>query len=149
MFVVSGVLVLYDMRHRVIPEAFLYAFLGLTTVAFVIRYFSGTEAHDLASPLVVSLPLLLVYFLTKKRGIGLGDMLLFVGVGLFLNSLQTIATFIIAVWMATIVGVSLQFLDKKSYTMKYALPFVPFIVLSMFLVLFLDIDVWTLVSIFS
>jgi prepilin signal peptidase PulO-like enzyme (type II secretory pathway) len=148
-FVVSGVLVLYDMRHKVVPERFLFAFIGLSAIMMFVRLLSTGNIYELITPFVISLPTLAVYYLTKKRGIGLGDVILFSGIGMFLGTESALAAVIISVWSAAIVGVSLQMFNSKEYHMKYALPFVPFMIISTLFVLFTDINVWTLVGLFS
>lgn len=149
MFVVSGVLVLYDLRHRLVPEYFLYAFVALSSVMMFIRYFSSMESVEFITPFVLSIPSLLIYIITKKRGIGLGDVILFAGVGMLLGTESALASLVISVWSAAIVGLTLQMINKKEYHMKYALPFVPFMIISTWVVLFTDINVWTLVGLFS
>lgn len=149
MFVISGVLVLYDLRHRFVPEYFLYAYLVLSSIMMFIRFFETKNGYEFITPFVISLPALLIYFITKKRGIGLGDVLLFSGIGMLLGTEAALASLVISVWSATIVGLTLQLSNSKEYHMKYALPFVPFMIISTLFVLFTDINVWTLVGLFS
>ena len=149
MFVISGVLVLYDLRHRFVPEYFLYAYLVLSSIMMFIRFFETKNGYEFITPFVISLPALLIYFITKKRGIGLGDVLLFSGIGMLLGTEAALASLVISVWSATIVGLTLQLSNRKEYHMKYALPFVPFMIISTLFVLFADINVWTLVGLFS
>ena len=149
MFVVSGVLVLYDLRHKLVPEYFLYTFVVLSSIMMLIRYSASGDIFEFITPFVLSVPALIIYLLTKKRGIGLGDVILFAGIGMFLGTESALASLIISVWSATIVGLTLQMINRKEYHMKYALPFVPFMIIATFFVLFTDINVWTLVSLFS
>ncbi len=149
MFVVSGVLVLYDLRHKLVPEKFLYAFIALSAIMMIIRLVQTSNLNELFTPFLLSLPSYLIYLITKKRGIGLGDVLLFSGVGMFLGIEPSLAALVISVWSAAIVGVTLQVINRKRYHMKYALPFVPFMLAGMLFVLFTDIDVWTLAGLFS
>lgn len=149
MFVVSGVLVLYDLRHKLVPEYFLYTFVALSSIMMFIRFSINLNIFEFITPFILSIPALIIYLLTKKRGIGLGDVILFAGVGMFLGTQAALASLVISVWSATIVGLCLQMINRKEYHMKYALPFVPFMIISTFLVLFTDINVWTLVGLFS
>jgi len=148
-FVVSGVLVLYDLRHRLVPEYFLYTFVGLSSIMMFIRLYTTGNIFELLTPLVISVPAYILYLITKKKGIGLGDVVLFAGVGMLLGTEGAVAALVVSVWVAAIVGLLLQMINKNTYHMKYALPFVPFIIGATMLVLFTDITVWTLVGLFS
>ena len=148
-FVVSGVLVLYDIKHKILPASFLYAFLALSAVMMAIRIYATGNNLELFSPLILALPVYFLYIVTKKKGIGLGDMFLFSGVGMFLGIEQGIAAALIALWSAAIVAIILQLINKDKYTRKYELPFVPFIILGMLVSLLGDISVWTIVNFFS
>jgi prepilin signal peptidase PulO-like enzyme (type II secretory pathway) len=149
MFVVSGVLVMYDLRHRLVPEYFLYAFVVLSAVMMMVRFFMEHNVYEFMTPFILSVPSFFLYHITKKRGIGLGDVVLFSGVGMFLGTEAALASLIISVWSAAIIGITLQMFNSRQYHMKYALPFVPFMIIAMFFVLFTDINVWTLVGLFS
>ncbi len=149
MFVVSGVLVLYDLRHKYVPEHFLYAFIGLSAVMMLIRFASTGDVWEFITPFVISIPTLLIYYITKKRGIGLGDVFLFGGIGMLLGTEQVLASVIISVWAGALVGIVLQVTNKSRYSMKYAMPFVPFMIGATLFVLFTDINVWTLAGLFS
>lgn len=149
MFVVSGVLVLYDLRHKLVPEYFLYAFVALSVIMMGIRYVDTSNPLEFITPFLLSLPSLLLYYITKKRGIGLGDVILFSGIGMFLGVEQSLAALVISVWSGALVGIALQVYNSKQYSMKYALPFVPFMIGATFFVLFTDTTVWTLANLFS
>ena len=149
LFVVSGVLVLYDLRHRVIPSEFLYAFMGLSFFMLCVRYNASHDLIELASPFVLSLPFLFLFFLTKKKGVGFGDILLLSGIGMLLGPPSGFAAFLIAIWSAALMGVILQIINRRHFTRKYALPFVPFLILGTLVVLFTDISMWDIVDYIS
>lgn len=150
LFVVSGVMVLYDFKHKLVPSEYLYTFLFLSFFMMCVRYLDeGKNVWELASPFVLSLPFLLAYLVTKGKGVGFGDILLFAGVGMLLGSAPGLAALLIAVWSASLLGIALQLINRKKFTRKYALPFVPFIIFSTIVVLFSDISVWTFVNMLS
>ncbi len=149
LFVVCGVLVLYDIRHKLIPRGFTLFFLLLSCVALVIRYMQTQESIDLYSPLVFSFPLLLIFLVTRGRGIGFGDVILFSGIGMLLGVSSGFLALLIAVWSATLVGLSYQlysYIRYKKIDRKKALPFVPFIILGMLFVVCTGFDFVTMLE---
>ncbi len=141
LFIVLGVMALYDRAHSYIPIQFLSAFLVLCGGMFVLRVIEDPSLTTILSPLFVALPFLLIWLVTKGKGLGFGDVILFFGVGAFFGSLQGFAVLMISVWTGALWGLYVKFVltKKKGYT---AIPFVPFIVLGFLFVLFTGIDVF-------
>jgi prepilin signal peptidase PulO-like enzyme (type II secretory pathway) len=148
-FTVIGIIVLYDLRHKIIPQTPLYLFVGLGVLMMLYRVVITADFLTLLSPFIISVPLYLLYLVTKKKGIGLGDVFLFLGVGAFLGVEQTLIAFCIAVWAGAFVAIILQFLNRTRYHLKYELPFAPYIMLGMLVVLFTDISLTSFVDFFS
>lgn len=149
LFGVLGVMALYDKAHSYIPLSFLVPYLGLTLGMFVIRVSGDISLTTLLAPFFVALPFLLIWIITKGRGLGFGDVIMFFGVGAFFGSLQGFAVLILSVWMGAIVGLYVKYIrNKKSYS-HIAIPFVPFIVIGFLIVLFTGIDVFSIAMFFS
>ncbi len=142
LFIVLGVMALYDRAHSYIPSQFLVAFLGLTGVMFLIRINEDPSITTFLSPLFVALPFLLIWLITKGKGLGFGDVILFFGVGAFFGSLQGFAVLMISVWMGALYGLYVKFIVNKKKSGYTAIPFVPFIVLGFLFVLFTGVDVF-------
>ncbi len=160
LFIVLGVIALYDKRHSFIPARFLLAFIGLTLAMFCYRYLGMTPDESkslfLLSPVVAALPFLTLFIITRGRGVGFGDVILFFGVGAFFGIEQSMAVLMISVWLGAIVGVILYILDKQYKTktnhvafVSKAIPFVPFIVIAFLIVLFTDIDIFSIANLLS
>ncbi len=101
------------------------------------------------SPIFVALPFLMIWILTKGRGLGFGDVILFFGVGAFFSPLQGLAVLVISVWLGAIIGLYLKYGVMKAKSTRTAMPFVPFIVLAFLIVLFTGIDVFSIATVFS
>ncbi len=144
LFIVLGVMALYDRVHSFIPISFLGSFLVLMFVMFGIRLSSSFSIEALIAPLVVSTPFLLVWVLTRGRGVGFGDVIVFFGIGAFFGVYEGLAVFILSVWTGAIAGLYYKYLLNKNEKKIKAIPFVPFIVVSFLIVLFTGIDIFSI-----
>ena len=144
LFIVLGVMALYDRAHSYIPVQFLAAFIALCTLMFSRRMFEEPTLLTFFSPLFVALPFLVVWLITKGKGLGFGDVILFFGVGAFFGSLQGFAVLMISVWAGALYGLYVKYGVNKKKSGYTAIPFVPFIVLAFIVVLFTGVDVFLL-----
>lgn len=149
LFIVLGVMALYDKKHMYIPLVFLLTYCVLTCGMLLLRY--NVEASDivLLGPLLVSLPFLLLWLFSKGRAIGFGDVVLFAGIGAFFGVLEGFSVILFSVWIGAVVGVYLYMTTSKDKRKNMEIPFVPFIVLGFLLVLFTGMTVLTVASIFA
>lgn len=151
----------YDIRHGIIPNTFVYAFIGMSLLALffninTLAYTEPTLGALLAGP-ILALPIWLLWKMSDGKWIGLGDAKLFLGVGWFLGILAGITAFILSFWIGAFVGLVLlslkQFtrirklnLGVKDLTIKTEVPFAPFIVLSFFIVYFFGFNLVSLIA---
>ncbi len=149
LFITLGVIALYDKVHTYIPMYYLVIYLGLTIGMLVMRYASEPSIMSLFAPFLVALPFFLIWLVSKGRALGFGDVVLFFGVGAFFGLAQGIAVLLISIWAGAVVGAVLYFLKKESERKNMAIPFVPFIVFAFLLVLFTDINVFSIASLFA
>lgn len=150
LFVVSlSVVTLYDLKHKVIPINFFYGFLALSIIMLCKRFYDIGDPIVFIAPFVVALPFLLLWLISRGRWLGFGDVLMYLAVGAFFGVEQGIAVFFLSVWIGAIVGLLLKLFEGNKYTLKSAIPFVPFISLATIVVLFTDIDIYSIFSIFN
>jgi leader peptidase (prepilin peptidase)/N-methyltransferase len=116
---------------------------------FVLRLVDEFSFWTTLSPLFVALPFFLVWVVTKGRGLGFGDVLLFLGVGAFFGSAQGLTVLLFSVWMGAIFGLVYKYLIKKEHSKETPIPFVPFIALAFIIVLFTDFDIFSIAMFFS
>ena len=148
----------YDIRHKVIPDASVYTFvilsagaLFLNTEGFVWKV--PTAADILAGPLMFSF-FFAIWFISKGRWVGLGDGKLSFGIGWFLGLERGLTALVLAFWIGAVVSVALiitgrilknispdirLFRPLKSLTIKSEMPFAPFLVAGLWLVFFFKI----------
>ncbi len=149
LFIVLGVMALYDRLHSYIPIEFLGSYLALTVLMFGVRVVEHHQLLGLLSPLFVALPFFSIWLFTKGKGLGFGDVILFFGVGAFFGTLEGFAVLIIAVWLGAIYGLYFKYVINRNRSISSAIPFVPFIVISFLIVLFTGIDILSIAMFFS
>ncbi len=149
LFITFGVIALYDWAHTYIPVSYLFFYCVLTIGMLIARFIHEPTNMVLLGPIVVSLPFLLIWIISRGRGLGFGDVLLFLGVGAFFGIEQGLAVLLISIWMAAIVGVCIYIFRRKNGVRDTTIPFVPFMMLAFIIVLFTDIDIFSIARIFS
>ena len=149
LFIVLGVVALYDYKHTYIPILHLLVYIVLTFLVLVIRYIATPSYIVLLGPLVVALPFFIIFLLTKGKGLGFGDVILFLGVGAFFGIEQGLAVLLISVWLGALYGMVVYSRRRKTNNHSTLIPFVPCIVISFLIVLFTDIDIFSIASLFA
>ncbi len=124
-------------------------FLLLTLAMYIVSVVQGRSIEVLLSPVIVPLPFFLIWLITKGKGLGFGDIILFIGVGLFFSVFKGLAVLVISVWIGALYGLYIKYVALKSKHPVTAIPFVPFIVIAFLLVLFSGIDIVSIVTFFS
>lgn len=152
---------LYDLRHKIIPNAFSYTFSFLALFGFFVSFgFTGQSilsfsflSHLLAGP-ILALPFALLWLVSKGTWMGLGDAKLTLGIGWLLGLTAGLTALIVGIWSGAIVGLLLIAVDKiwrkwgqhalpqekNELTMKHELPFAPFLILGVVLVFLLEMN---------
>lgn len=148
LFIALGVIALYDLRHSYVPLTYLVIFLVLSLVMLVLRFGHESLPATFLGPLIVAAPFLLIWIISKGKALGFGDVLLFAGVGAFFGIEQGLAVLLISIWLGALVGIGVYSTRKKTGSSS-AIPFVPFIVVAFLIVLFTDISVFSIASLFA
>lgn len=150
LFIVFTVIFLYDLRHKLVPSsfAFILIIIGLAFESYkafnYMNYYGGMTNLfwlDLFSGFLIAAPFYFIYLFSGKRALGLGDILVFFGVGYLAGFIFGISIFLLSVWIGAIVSVLLLYLYPKKYNRKSHIPFAPFIIFATILVLLLKIDI--------
>ncbi len=152
LFVITSVLVVilfYDMRHKIIPDELSFsfgalAFLGMfffsfnTESIFVFQGFHIPSLLHIFSGILIPLPFVILWIISKGEWIGLGDPKLMVGMGFLFGISFGYSAVILAFWIGSLWVVALLLTQKilnytllqkrKKSIMKTELPFAPFLV---------------------
>jgi leader peptidase (prepilin peptidase)/N-methyltransferase len=167
------VITVYDMRHKIIPDALVYAFSMFAFVATLLVGFfqaqSGAVAAEIGSLLLDRGLAALIFFsffgglwwVSGGRWLGFGDAKLVVGVGLLLGLVKGITALTLAFWIGAVVSIALLAFqaiyrkvvqvgglrtDSPALTMKSEIPFAPFIILGTLIAFFWNADVFNIVG---
>ncbi len=155
------VITVYDFKHGIIPNTFVYAFIGISffTLFFnfnTLSYTNPSLLTLLAGP-ILALPIWFLWQVSGGKWIGLGDAKLFLGVGWFVGLFAGITVFVLSFWIGASVSLLLIFLGwltrikklnlaVKNLTIKDEVPFAPFIILSFFVVYFFEFNLISLIA---
>jgi prepilin signal peptidase PulO-like enzyme (type II secretory pathway) len=144
----------YDLKHTIIPDQWSYAFAAFS-LAFSIATLMPHGFSDwgmlIASGPAVALPIWALWFVSKGRAMGFGDVKLAVGIGWLLGPYWGIVTlflgFIIGAIISVCILLPLPYLRRafalhrfslgehsEGFTMKSEVPFGPFLACSCFLI---------------
>lgn len=124
------VMIIYDIRHKIIPDQINFTFIALAMVSITWRYFTLPDFSAvntfLAGP-AIALPFFLLWFFSKGRALGFGDVKLMLGMGWLLGLGTATLGVLFAFWLGAVVGILLMVFSKR-YSRKSEIPFAPFLI---------------------
>ncbi len=146
----------YDIRHTIIPNSVVYAFI---VVAFIANMMSVPIIQIVLSGLLVALPLFLLWLVSKGQWMGFGDVKLAIGFGFVLGIYGGLMAVMLGFILGAAISLILLAIPKVmwavplrgapiSFTMKSEVPFAPFLILGFILVFLFNIDLITLTDLF-
>jgi len=133
-FSIAALLVLltvYDLKHKILPDRFNYAFLALS----FFNIFNDFAALTFLLSLGPAFFLFLLWFISRGRWMGLGDAKLMAAGGIFLGHIQSLVALVLSFWIGAAVGIFLLFLNPN-IKLKSEIPFGPFLALGIILAFF-------------
>lgn len=137
---------LFDLYYMYIPNAFvgMIVLAGLWESFLKIHITGGETALSIGGAVLgVGLFFFSLWYFTKGRGMGFGDVKLAAAVPLFLGSFEGIVSMLLAFWLGAAVALTLMLFQKRG--VKDEIPFGPFLVLGALLVFaFPEISSWLL-----
>ncbi len=153
-FCLLVVITAYDLRHKIIPDAFVFSFIALALLNLLIQTVSFSPlsvawlalSYGLLAGAIPALFLWLLWALGRGRWMGFGDVKLALGVGLFAGLNGGISALVLAFWLGAIVGLALIAVAKLkprglAFGFKSEVPFAPFIIAGLVLVIFYNFHV--------
>jgi prepilin signal peptidase PulO-like enzyme (type II secretory pathway) len=145
MFSFLIVIIVYDIRHKIIPDIFVYSY---AIVALISVYIQPSLWGFLAGP-ILALPFALLWLVSGGRAMGLGDAKLILGIGWMLGISHGLSALVLAFWIGAAVSIAILLTHKKKMNMKSQIPFAPFLILGALLAFFFHLEILSLVSIFN
>lgn len=134
---VSMIIAVYDIHHYVIPKKPL----GILFAIAIMLGFHGWGS------ILVPLPFLVLWFISRGAWIGFGDVELMVCIGMLLGISGGISAVVLSFWIACAVllpWVGIQTLRKK--TVSHTIPFGPFLLFGMYCVGIGGVNLLTIIN---
>ncbi len=139
--VISGLIVIFfaDWKYRIIPDQVLVILIAVV-FAFDLFYEKNLLPGHLLTAIIFCVFFLILFLLTKGRGMGFGDVKYAFFMGLFLGYPKIIVAFYLSFLTGAAVSLILILAGKK--TMKSTIPFGPFLIASTFISEFYGDQLW-------
>lgn len=155
------VITVYDIRHLIMPDAFVGAVAGLALVQLFVPMLTGgsgwfTVPHftQLLAGILLPLPFLILWAISKGRWIGFGDIKFMVAIGWLLGLGQGATAVIFAFWIGTlwilglyVTRVVLKLLSTRRFVgmglhriIGKEIPFAPFLILGTIIIFITHFD---------
>jgi prepilin signal peptidase PulO-like enzyme (type II secretory pathway) len=138
------VISVYDIKHKIIPDQFVYSF---AAIALLGQFVGGTSWFHvptlptlLAGPLLAA-PFAFLWLVSKGTWMGLGDAKLMLGIGWLLGLNGGANALILAFWIGAAISVAWLLVTYRKFKAKTEIPFGPYLIIGMYIVLFFNIHV--------
>ncbi len=138
------VISIYDIKHKIIPDIFSYSFAFLAVIAMFIggsSWFHIPSLSILIAGPILALPFALIAGISRQKWMGMGDAYLIVSIGWLLGLGAGLNALVLAFWIAAIVSVLWLLVAYKKIKPRTEIPFGPYLILGMYLVLLFHIQV--------
>lgn len=129
-------IVLFDAKYLYIPDIFtgIIFLAGLWESFLKVTIIGGETVFSIGGAAIgVGAFFFSLWYFTRGRGMGFGDVKLAAAVPLFLGSFEGVVSVLLAFWLGAAVGLALLVFKKKG--MKDEIPFGPFLALGMLAIL--------------
>lgn len=138
------VITVYDIKHKIIPDQFVYAFNFFALASLFIggaSLWHMPSFNQLLAGPIIAMPFLLLWVVSKGTWMGLGDGKLAFGIGWMLGLSGGINALILAFWIGAVVSVIWLFIRFKKFKTHTEIPFGPYLIIGLYLVLLFKVNV--------
>ena len=134
-YVASALIIIFifDLKHYLIPDKVLFPAIIITFIFRLFENFNLIPNYLLAS-VIASGFFYLIWFFSKGKAMGFGDVKLALLMGLLLGFPNILTALFLAFFFGAIIGLALMFFEKKN--LKSEMPFGPFLIAGTFIALF-------------
>ncbi len=138
------VIVIYDIKHKIIPDQFVYSF---DILAFAGLFVGGSSWWHvpnyeslIAGPLLAA-PFAFIWVVSKGKWMGLGDSKLILGIGWMLGINSGINALVLAFWIGAAASIVWLLIAYREIRPRTEIPFGPYLIMGMYLVLLFGVQV--------
>lgn len=138
------IITIYDVKHKIIPDALVYTFAFVSLAKLFVApdlSFVLPQLWDFLAGPILALPFFCLWLFSKGTWMGLGDAKLVLGIGWILGLVAGISAIILSFWIGAVVSVVWMYIVFRKVKARYEIPFGPYLILGMYLVLFFGIRV--------
>ncbi|MBU6231869.1 MAG: prepilin peptidase [Patescibacteria group bacterium] len=138
------VIAAYDIKHKIIPDPFVYAFIGISLASLFVgghEWFRLPGYSAILAGPALALPFALIWLFSKGAWMGLGDAKLVLGIGWLLGLNRGLNALILAFWIAAFFSVLWLFVTYRRFKPRTEIPFAPYLIIGMYLVLIFGLQV--------
>ena len=145
---------LYDIKHKIVPTQLSSALIitGLLMILFRLYIsplgyglMNNTIEHnafiEILGGFVTALPYAVLFFFSRGKWVGFGDVLVYAGVGWAMGLVNGLYIFLYSVWIAGLFSLAWYTMEKNKNVMKLEIPFAPFIAIATLLVYVYNMDI--------
>lgn len=153
-------IIVYDIRHKIIPDLFAFLFAAVSFAAMFIgvgqygEVFVYTPSFShLFAGLILAFPFYFLWLVSRGVWMGLGDAKLALGIGWFLGLGAGATAIIYGFWVGAAVSVVMLLIQKSrmlrkilklpDLSMKSEIPFAPFLILGLLIVFFFQYNMFS------
>jgi len=155
-------ILVYDIRHKIIPDALVYSAIGSALLIFLSSHIPYSVPHasslwlDLSGSLLLSAPFAALWYFSRGRAMGLGDAKLIFLFSPYLGFSAGLSAMLLGFWIGAVLSIAAILLKSvsalspklrglkrhfKGLTMKTEMPLAPFLIAGLFIVYICGIDV--------
>ncbi len=138
------VISVYDIKHKIIPDGFVYSFAGLSLLSLFVggsSWWHIPSVEMLIAGPVLAVPFALLWLVSRGGWMGLGDAKLTLGIGWLLGVSAGVNALVLSFWIAAAFSVIWLFSTHKKFKPRVEIPFGPYLIVGMYLVLLFHIQV--------
>jgi len=134
----------YDVLHMLIPDVFSLPLIALSFVLLFVENESVSLALFATGP-VLALFFFILWFISKGRWMGFGDVKLAIPLGWLVGVQGVFFVFLLSFWIGAIVSILLILVQgvargERVFSMKSQVPFAPFLIIAYFIVEYWNIS---------
>ncbi len=141
-FSILIVMSVYDIRHFILPWKLMRPFLLITFVLSILLSILNNDIsiETFASGFIVALPFWMLWYFSKGRLIGFGDIELMCGIGFMMGIMSGILSVFMGFWIGAFFVFIKILASRKMLSGKTQIPFGPFLVAGVFVTFILGIS---------